>query len=122
MTIAANRERTGLSRRSFMKWSGVAGGSAALVATAAHLGMPGTSAQADSDGITDADKTVWSACNGESVVSVALSAFRSRTVPSSASSLTTPAPTSSAASRFAPASVAVRSVTVFTTPIASRSE
>lgn len=62
MTIAANRERTGLSRRSFMKWSGVAGGSAALVATAAHLGMPGTSAQADSDGMTDADKTVWSAC------------------------------------------------------------
>lgn len=50
-----------LSRRSFMKWSGVAGGSAALVATTAHLGMPQARSEAV-DGVADAEATVWSAC------------------------------------------------------------
>ncbi|AZN30150.1 twin-arginine translocation signal domain-containing protein [Flaviflexus salsibiostraticola] len=61
MTIVEAGGRRGLSRRSFMKWSGVAGGSAALVATAAHLGMPSTVANA-AEGVEDADATVWSAC------------------------------------------------------------
>lgn len=52
-----------VSRRSFMKWSGVAGGSAALVATATHLGMPSAhKAAAATDGMEGVDKTVWSAC------------------------------------------------------------
>ncbi|WP_182172669.1 DMSO/selenate family reductase complex A subunit [Flaviflexus equikiangi] len=50
-----------LSRRSFVKWSGVAGGSAALVATAALLGMPQARSEAG-DGVADAEATVWSAC------------------------------------------------------------
>ncbi|MBM9432514.1 DMSO/selenate family reductase complex A subunit [Flaviflexus equikiangi] len=50
-----------LSRRSFVKWSGVAGGSAALVATAAQLGMPQARSEAV-DGVADAEATVWSAC------------------------------------------------------------
>ena len=50
-----------LSRRSFVKWSGVAGGSAALVATAAQLGMPQARSEAG-DGVADAEATVWSAC------------------------------------------------------------
>ncbi|MBK7822753.1 MAG: molybdopterin-dependent oxidoreductase [Tessaracoccus sp.] len=50
------------SRRTFLKWSGVAGGTAALVSTVADLGMPGTAAAAPGDGMADADKTVWSAC------------------------------------------------------------
>ncbi|WP_182171466.1 DMSO/selenate family reductase complex A subunit [Flaviflexus equikiangi] len=62
MTIMENEVKRGLSRRSFMKWSGVAGGSAALVATAAHLGMPGTAPAAAADGMEGVDKTVWSAC------------------------------------------------------------
>lgn len=44
-----------------MKWSGVAGGSAALVGTTAHLGMPGSSAAAI-DGVEGVDKTVWNSC------------------------------------------------------------
>ncbi|AZQ78211.1 twin-arginine translocation signal domain-containing protein [Flaviflexus ciconiae] len=51
-----------VSRRSFMKWSGVAGGSAALVATAAHLGMPSTHQASATDGIEGVDATVWNAC------------------------------------------------------------
>lgn len=51
-----------VSRRSFMKWSGVAGGSAALVATAAHLGMPSTHSAAATDGMDGVDATVWNAC------------------------------------------------------------
>ena len=34
------------SRRTFLKWSGVAGGTAALVSTVTDLGMPGTAAAA----------------------------------------------------------------------------
>lgn len=45
-----------------MKWSGVAGGTTALVATAANLGMPGTSSAAAADGMEDVDRTVWNAC------------------------------------------------------------
>lgn len=53
-----------VSRRSFMKWSGVAGGSTALIATAAHLGMPGTSPAnaGEVDGMEGVDATVWNAC------------------------------------------------------------
>ncbi|WP_054952735.1 DMSO/selenate family reductase complex A subunit [Flaviflexus massiliensis] len=52
-----------LTRRSFMKWSGVAGGSAALVATAANLGMPSThKAEANVVGMEGVDTTVWNAC------------------------------------------------------------
>lgn len=50
-----------LSRRSFMKWSGVAGGATALVATSAHLGMP-KARSAEADGAEDVDATIWSAC------------------------------------------------------------
>lgn len=49
----------GVSRRTFMKWSGVAGGSTALVATAAHLGMPKARGE---NGDEDVDATIWSAC------------------------------------------------------------
>ncbi len=52
-----------VSRRSFIKWSGVAGGTAALVATTTHLGMPTKPASAaDAVGMADADATVWNAC------------------------------------------------------------
>ncbi|AZQ77335.1 dimethyl sulfoxide reductase subunit A [Flaviflexus ciconiae] len=61
MTIEVGADRK-VSRRSFMKWSGIAGGSAALVATTAHLGMPGIGTAANSDGMLDAEQTVWSAC------------------------------------------------------------
>ena len=37
---------SGPSRRSFLKWSGVAAGAATLVATTTDLGMPGTAAAA----------------------------------------------------------------------------
>lgn len=61
MTSVVDRR---VSRRSFMKWSGVAGGSAALVATAAHLGMPGTNPAnaTEVDGMEGVDATVWNAC------------------------------------------------------------
>lgn len=49
-----------VSRRTFVTWSGVAGGSAALVATAAHLGMP-SRATASPTG-REVDKTVWNSC------------------------------------------------------------
>ena len=52
------------NRRSFLKWSAVVGGSAALVSTTTPLGIPGTRATlavAD-DGMPGVDKTVWSAC------------------------------------------------------------
>ncbi len=53
----------GTTRRSFLKWSGVATGAATLVATTTNLGMPGTTpAAAAVEGMTDADTTVWSAC------------------------------------------------------------
>ncbi|WP_413450743.1 DMSO/selenate family reductase complex A subunit [Georgenia phoenicis] len=54
--------RPGPSRRTFLKWSAVTGGAAALVSTASHLGMPGTAPAAAAEGLADADRTVWSAC------------------------------------------------------------
>ena len=54
--------RPGISRRSFVKWSSIAGGTAALVATSTHLGMPGMGPAAAADGLADADATYWSAC------------------------------------------------------------
>lgn len=51
-----------VSRRSFMKWSGIAGGAAALVGTATHLGIPGVTPAHAHEGMADADQTVWSAC------------------------------------------------------------
>lgn len=45
-----------------MKWSGVAAGSAALVATSTNLGMPGMAAAETGDGMADVDATVWNAC------------------------------------------------------------
>ena len=47
----------GMSRRSFLKWSGAVGGSAALVSTVAHLGMP-----AQADETPDETEVFWSAC------------------------------------------------------------
>lgn len=51
-----------VSRRSFMKWSGVAGGSVALVATATNLGMPQTSLASVRDSANAPDKIVWNSC------------------------------------------------------------
>ena len=56
----------GVPRRSFLKWSGVAGGAAALVTSAAHLGgLPGVGAEnaVTTSGGFDVDRTVWSSCN-----------------------------------------------------------
>lgn len=51
------------TRRSFLKWSGVAAGAATLVATTTNLGMPGKAdAAINNPGMLDADKTVWDAC------------------------------------------------------------
>ncbi|MCI1896340.1 MAG: molybdopterin-dependent oxidoreductase [Ancrocorticia sp.] len=53
----------GPTRRSFLKWSGIAAGAATLVATTTDLGMPASSAAAaNTDGMKDVDKTVWNAC------------------------------------------------------------
>ncbi|MFV0452021.1 MAG: DMSO/selenate family reductase complex A subunit [Propioniciclava sp.] len=51
-------EPTGFGRRTFLKWSGAVGGSAALVGTATHLGMP---VRAEDTVPTDTE-IVWSAC------------------------------------------------------------
>lgn len=61
-TLPQKKERTGTTRRSFLKWSAVAAGAAGLIATTKDLGMPTTAAAAEGDGMMDADKTVWSAC------------------------------------------------------------
>ncbi|MCI2178566.1 MAG: molybdopterin-dependent oxidoreductase [Ancrocorticia sp.] len=53
---------SGPTRRSFLKWSGVAAGAATLVATTTDLGMPTTARAAGTEGLADADTTVWSAC------------------------------------------------------------
>ena len=53
---------TGPSRRSFLKWSSVAAGATALVATTTNLGMPTPKAVAAGNGMADADMTVWNAC------------------------------------------------------------
>lgn len=54
-------KRTRPTRRSFLKWSGVGAGTAALVANTANLGMPSASA-AKADGMAGVDKTVWNVC------------------------------------------------------------
>lgn len=61
-STAAPGTRPGPSRRTFLKWSAVTGGAAALVSTASHLGMPGSAPASAADGLADADRTVWSAC------------------------------------------------------------
>ncbi|WP_454084941.1 DMSO/selenate family reductase complex A subunit [Georgenia sp. Marseille-Q6866] len=61
--IQTPKKRPGPTRRSFLKWSAVTGGAAALVSTVSDLGMPGDSAHAlPVEGMADADRTVWSAC------------------------------------------------------------
>ena len=68
MTAAAPESpaSTDVPRRSFLKWSGVAGGAAALVTTGAHFGvLPGVgeaNAAVATTGLA-VDKTVWSSCN-----------------------------------------------------------
>ncbi|MBM7824270.1 anaerobic dimethyl sulfoxide reductase subunit A [Arcanobacterium pluranimalium] len=52
----------GPSRRTFLKWSGVAAGAVGLVATTTNLGMPTKANAAPVEGMEDVDKTVWSAC------------------------------------------------------------
>ena len=55
--------QAGPTRRSFLKWSGVAAGTATLVASTTNLGMPTVaSADINNPGMLDADKTVWNAC------------------------------------------------------------
>ncbi len=63
-STAPPEERPGTTRRTFLKWSAITGGTAALVSTAAHLGMPEhRTADAAVDAATaDAERTVWSAC------------------------------------------------------------
>ncbi|VEI13549.1 DMSO/selenate family reductase complex A subunit [Trueperella bialowiezensis] len=53
---------TGPSRRTFLKWSGVAAGVAGLAATTSRLGSPTPAHATPGDGYEHADKTVWSAC------------------------------------------------------------
>lgn len=51
------------SRRTFLKWTAVTGGTAALISTVSDLGMPKTAAQAAvAEGMPDADATLWNAC------------------------------------------------------------
>lgn len=52
----------GPSRRTFLKWSGVAAGVAGLAATTTGLGSPSPASAAQVDGYAEADRTVWSAC------------------------------------------------------------
>lgn len=52
---------SGPSRRTFLKWSGVAAGVAGLAATTTGLGSP-SPARAATEGMADADRTIWSAC------------------------------------------------------------
>lgn len=49
---------TGLSRRSFMKWSGALAGTTALVGTGVTMLNNPTVSQAAPEDLTDADKTV----------------------------------------------------------------
>lgn len=55
-------EPQGPSRRTFLKWSGLAAGVAGLTATTANLGTPNPAAAATAEGLADAERTVWSAC------------------------------------------------------------
>lgn len=54
----------GVPRRSFLKWSGAAGGAAALVTTGAHFGVlpDDGAASAEATAGLDVDRTTWSAC------------------------------------------------------------
>ncbi|WP_324653580.1 DMSO/selenate family reductase complex A subunit [Georgenia sp. H159] len=62
-TVRPAESRRGPTRRTFLKWSAVTGGAAALVSTVSDLGMPGSSpSAAAAEGMADADRTVWSAC------------------------------------------------------------
>ena len=55
--------RSGPTRRTFLKWSAITGGTAALVSTMTDLGIPEHAAHAvPTEGMADADHTVWSAC------------------------------------------------------------
>lgn len=58
-TLPPETVKPGPSRRTFLKWSGIATGVAGL--TAANLGTPAARA-AEADGMAGVDKTVWSAC------------------------------------------------------------
>ena len=62
--MSAPALRRDITRRSFVRWSSIAAGSTALVATTTHLGMPGAapSANAAELGMAGVDKTVWNAC------------------------------------------------------------
>lgn len=55
------KEPTGPSRRTFLKWSGVAAGVAGLAATTHGLSTP-TARASDVVGMEGVDKTVWNAC------------------------------------------------------------
>lgn len=61
LSPGAPTEPQGPSRRTFLKWSGVAAGVAGLAATT-DLGMPDPAQAASTEGLADADRTVWSAC------------------------------------------------------------
>ncbi|MFT0848802.1 DMSO/selenate family reductase complex A subunit [Actinomycetaceae bacterium L2_0104] len=50
------------TRRSFLKWSGVATGAATLLATTSDLGMPSTASAVTGDGMAGVDKVVWNSC------------------------------------------------------------
>ncbi|QTE28288.1 DMSO/selenate family reductase complex A subunit [Pengzhenrongella sicca] len=67
MTVetAPEARAEGVPRRSFLKWSGAAGGAAALVTTGAHLGaLPGVGVDNAvlTTGALSVDRTTWSAC------------------------------------------------------------
>lgn len=53
---------SGPTRRTFLKWSGIAAGAATLVATTTDLGMPTATPAGAVEGDPTADKIVWSAC------------------------------------------------------------
>lgn len=63
--MAQPQSRTTFPRRSFLKWSTVTGGAAALVGTAAHFGaIPGVgSAEAAVTNSDDYGTPIWSSCN-----------------------------------------------------------
>lgn len=59
--VAVDGGGPGTSRRSFLKWSAAAGGTAALVPAVAQLGMPEVRAEG-APGMAGVDRTVWNAC------------------------------------------------------------
>ncbi|MFT0846959.1 DMSO/selenate family reductase complex A subunit [Actinomycetaceae bacterium L2_0104] len=52
----------GPNRRSFLKWSGIAGGAATLVACGSSKEERGSATAGPADGLAEADATIWSAC------------------------------------------------------------